>query len=84
MDEFVRDAHNEAHYGGDYDGDDSLEFSVSLAQIASAIKAHGDGSGGRLTFDVPESDKAALSWALLRCPGHELSLRVTIKGGRND
>lgn len=77
MDEFVRDAHNAAHYGGDYDGDDSLEFEVTLPMIASAIKVHGDGTG-RLQFDVPGVDRAALSWAMLRCPGRRLKLRVTV------
>lgn len=52
-----------------------VTFLASFPPIQSAIKITGDGNGGRIQLDVPESEMAALVRLLLM---RECVLRVTV------
>lgn len=78
MDEFVRDAHNAAHYGGDYDGQHAgILMVAAFAQTDSAIKFSGKDGSSRIQLIFPEREDEAVREFTRRYRGRTFVLVAT-------
>lgn len=56
---------------------DRLTFDAAIASVGGAIRLNSGRQGGRVIFEVPETDAAAVLWLIAVC--RERRLRLTVE-----
>lgn len=59
------------------DSQSNLTFDAAIATVAGAIRWNSGQNGGRVLFEIPETDSAALHWLAAVC--RERRLRLTVE-----
>ena len=55
-----------------------LKFDAAIATVAGAIRWNSGQNGGRVLFEIPETDAAALHWLAAVCRERRLKLPVEV------